>query len=165
MTTSATRPVRSATIALSRESASTAKRASLRNASITVAPRPPVTTATCATSGGRERNAIPSPMASRIGNPNDQKSASGSRRNSLNRTEVSCQSESVITQLPAGESDEHIFERRRVRSQLGELETASGEEREQRWNNPVELAHLQLVAARQRSRRVHALNGAKGLVV
>jgi hypothetical protein len=49
----------------------------------------PSATATWTTSRGFARNAIHSPIASRIGKPNDQKSASGSRVYSLNRTVMS----------------------------------------------------------------------------
>jgi hypothetical protein len=44
---------------------------------------------TCNTSAGRLRKAIPSPIASRIGKRKVQKIASGSRKNSRKRIEVS----------------------------------------------------------------------------
>ncbi len=83
------------------------------------------------------RNAIPRPIARRIGKPNDQKSASGSRVYSLKRTVISCREEFValasmpssIThpQLTPGQRHEHVLESRRVRRELRELEPALGE--------------------------------------
>src|SRR6266536_1449948 len=86
-------------------------------------PRGPLfATATCTTSAGFARNAMPSPMASKIGNPNDQNSASGSRVYSLKRTVISCQSElSLMPQLSPGQRHEHVLERRRMRGEVHQL--------------------------------------------
>src|SRR6185437_17163579 len=110
------------------------------------AARDPVfTTATCATSAGLLLNAMPSPIASRIGKPNDQNSASGSRVYSLKRTVTSCQSELaaspvalavrsfgcaalLITQLPSRQRHENVFERGRVRVEVREAEVLAREE-------------------------------------
>src|SRR6185503_3667610 len=155
---SATRPVRSAASALSVESSSTPSPLSLFNASTIAAARGPLfVTATCTISAGLLRNAIPSPIASRIGNPNDQKSASGSRVYSLKRTVMSCHSEfasrplavfsetfSLIAQLSPGERHEHVLERRGMCGQLRELDLALREKRQQCGECAMELADLEL---------------------
>src|SRR6478609_7244907 len=112
---------------------------------------------------------MPSPIASRMGKANVQKTASGSRRNSRSRTLVSSRNEectltvrrpsvaapssprwrstfvSGFTELPSGEMDENVFERGRVRGELGKLELSFGERREQCGNRAVELTYLELV--------------------
>src|SRR5438045_5281302 len=95
-------------------------------------PRGPLlATATCTTSAGLARKAIPRPIASRIGNPNDQNNASGSRVYSLKRTVMSCQSElSFMSQLPPGQRHEDVLERCRMRRQVRQLDVALREQRQ-----------------------------------
>src|SRR5688500_13754166 len=157
--TTATRPVRKAVrAALSSASAVTAKPES-RGRRDTIGSAAPCVTAmtpTCTISAGRLRNAIASPVASRIGKTNDQKIASGSRRNSLSRTLTSCAKAryrtcpppsapcplpSPITELSPGERDEDVLERRRVRTQLGESEGAALELSDQRRHRLVQVCH------------------------
>src|SRR5690348_8600814 len=183
-TSRATRPVRSATRALSGDSCSTARPASARAAVATrVASGVEPTTAMCATSAGRLRNAMPRPIASSTGNANVQKSASGSRMNSLNRTDESCTSDGdrpkrrrdtvvsilLIAKLPAGEVNEYVFERRGVRPQFAEVEVATRQLGEQCWNGAMELARPELEAARSvaiadDTRPAHALEPSQGVL-
>src|SRR5438874_2787259 len=157
-TSSATRPVRIAALALSADSTSTASPESARAAAATrLASGDEPTTAMCTISAGRLRNAIPRPIARRIGNAKVQNSASGSRMNSLNRTDESWTSESemsrrrresgarlLIAELSPGEMDEHVLECRRVSAQLGQLEAALRQLREQRRHGAMELTHAEL---------------------
>src|SRR5581483_8748061 len=160
VTTTATRPFRSASAALSAGKRSTASPPPDRSADASFCARASVsTTATCTTSAGLVRKAMPRPIASRMGKPNDQNSASGSRRYSLNRTLINCPSELGlrIAELPPGERYEHVLERRRVRGQLSQRRLATGEQREERRNRAVQRAHLQLVRAGQLPRGAHAV--------
>src|SRR5712671_6302017 len=105
-------------------------------------PRGPLlATATCMTSAGLALNAIPSPMASKIGNPNDQNNASGSRVYSLKRTVMSCQSElSLMSQLPPRQRHEDVLERRRMCRQVRQFGVALREQRQQGGNGSVKRA-------------------------
>src|SRR5579862_3289570 len=133
MATSATLPVRSARNA---ESAGSSRTMMFLCAASSV-PRSRragaggSTTATVTESIGRLLKASPRPAAMRMGKTNTQKSASGSRMNSRNLTNVSCAScecrhsrarrppeGSVIAQVPSRKRHEHVLERRRHRAHL-----------------------------------------------
>src|SRR5690242_16679770 len=93
---------------------------------------------------------MPSPIASRIGKPNDQKIASGSRRNSLNRTLINSRRldvGSLIAQLSPGERHEHVFETRGMCGQVLELGAAAREQRKQLGHRAMERFDLQLISA------------------
>src|SRR5205823_3370298 len=120
------------------------------------------------------RKAIPSPSASRIGNPRDQKSASGSRRNSLNRTAVSCQSEDslrrgvtslLIAELPPGQRHEHVLERRRVRAELRQLVPATRDQRQKGRDDPMKLLDLKFVATHHSPCGANARHGGQFTLV
>src|SRR4029078_6202066 len=103
-------------------------------------------------SGARFRNAMPNPAARSIGNTNTQKTASGSRKNSRYRTRVSCtrgrsdqRRASLIAPLPSGERDEHILQRSRMGSQLGQLDTLPSKLLQQRGHGPMQLVHREPV--------------------
>src|SRR5689334_12782662 len=113
---------------------------------------------------------MPNPMASNIGKPKDQKSASGSRRYSRKRTSTSWRSGlspccSVITQLTPGARNEHVLERCRMRRQLRELQLPRGEKGEQRRNGLMQRSHLQLVFAGDRSCYPHAVERSERCLV
>src|SRR5207253_4887810 len=88
----------------------------------------PLTTPTRTRSGALSRKAKPRARARRSGNPKTQKIASVSRRNSFVRALVSSTSAGRtllgITELPSGQRNEEILERRRVRRQRDELRSA-----------------------------------------
>src|SRR5215212_515737 len=102
---------------------------------------------------------MPRPIASRMGKPNDQNNASGSRVYSLKRTVMSCQSElapspcsvrslirgSLIAQLSPGERDEAILQRRGMCRQVRELDSPARDQSQQRRYRPMQLADLELV--------------------
>src|ERR1051325_8986574 len=142
------RPVRRAVRAASALSDSGASAFDERNAARTpLASREFAATVTCTMSGGRLRNAIPRPTERTIGNASDQKRASGSRTNSRKRVSVSCRSESRIAQVPPGERDEDVLERRGVGAQLGDLHAFAFGMSEHRWQRATQLLRRELVAA------------------
>src|SRR4249919_523460 len=152
-------PTRSACRAASADSVSTERPASLRMAWASACD----VLATFSTSGGRLRNAMPSPLVSRIGKKMAQKTASGSRTNSRTRTSVSCTSgcpripngrrtrggrplrtdaSLVISEMSSGERYEDVLERGRVRPKLGERQALPGQLREKGRYHSMELGCL-----------------------
>src|SRR5437868_3226999 len=103
-------------------------------------------------SGAFARNANPSASASSSGNPNTQKIASVSRRNSFVRTMTSSMigartfvaGVSGIAQLPSRQRDEEILERRRVRGQRDELRAVLLDHREKLRHGVGERVDAQL---------------------
>src|ERR1700737_1312268 len=81
--------------------------------------------ATCSTSAGRLRKAMLRPTESNIGKAKIQKTASGSRKKRRNRTTVSWNRELwdslLIAQIPPSERNEDIFQRSRMRPELGQI--------------------------------------------
>src|SRR5688572_13582945 len=155
ITTSATFPVRRARAAA--ESSIRAGSSSGLPVSRAIAPAAPGAPASIATldgDSGRLRKAIPSPAVIRTGKRKAQKIASGSRTNSRIRTRTSRTSGrsvngrggSAIAQGPAGQVDEHILERGRVGSELGQGETAGSEQRQQRRHGAMGLGRLEQIA-------------------
>src|SRR5438128_2630106 len=103
--------------------------------------------------GPRFLNAMPSANASSTGNANTQKTASGSRRNSRTRQSVSSRiaeyfAASLIAQMPPGERDEHVLERRAVRGQLGQDRAALAQQRHERRHGFVRARHGEAGARR-----------------
>src|SRR5580765_6309764 len=97
------------------------------------------------TAGGsdRDRNARPRAHVIRIGNTKTQKTASGSRTNSRSRTSVSSTSGGrgrlLVTQVPSGERDKDVLERRAVGGQRGEHGAARVERRDQRGHREMDF--------------------------
>src|SRR5882724_647881 len=84
----------------------------------------PSSTATGTLSGALSRKAKPRARARMIGKPNTQNTASVSRMNSLVRMEVSSTMAGRtlgIAQLPSGQRDEQILQRRGVRGERDQL--------------------------------------------
>src|SRR5438270_4277906 len=108
----------------------------------------PATTPIGILSGAFARNANPNASASSKGNPNTQKIASVSRKNSLVRTTTSStiggRTLSDIAQLPSRQRHEEILERRRVRRERDQFRAMFFNRREKLRNGVGERVDAKL---------------------
>ena len=101
-------------------------------------------------SGGRLRKAMPSATVRINGKPKVQKTAPGSRKKSRMRDERQLEEGSAarrpFAQLPAGEVDEHVLERRPARDTRFSMPSASTRE-------DLRQRHVQLLDREEYGRR------------